>query len=652
MDKKFILFVVSGIIAVSLMGIFTVSAIQSDNLAKQLQIAKNHFESADYEESIKAFESVLELDPLNIDARLGLAESYVALSRFDEAEETLLTGIELLPKEESFYSFLSAFHIDQLQILNALEILDQGANETNSTELIDEFETLHDTIRISSRRLVQQGHSRKVSLIWKENDDQESIRLPAEWQVVNEHIGVLSDSNEIDEVIFTGEELGETEIIAKFGEYTFTRTLEVKEQVLQSVAVTPEEFGVLAIGQTLPVSVVGFDAEGEHMEFTPRWRLDDEDLGEFIEPIGYETTFKALKEGTTHLVVNYEDFVERIELVIEGDNKVISHKSLGQGEVVVSPEQDSYTPNTSVSIEAKPQTGWRFVRWEGDLEGNENPVNLTIKTSLNIQAIFEEEEAHSLSLAKTGEGEIIRSSLSSTFSNMDSVQLTARPSEGWSFKEWTGSISSTDARIHVVMDSDKSIRAVFTKNEPEPQPRPEPEVQQAPPTPTYTLSLNAGEGGQIQKDRSGNQFQNGTRVALTAVPNSGWKFVRWEGAATGTSRNTSVSMDSNKSVRAVFSKEEPIPKPEPEPKQLTLSTAKVGEGTVSTNRSGSTFGEGTSVTLTATPAEGWEFVRWEGDASGRSTSLTVTMNNNRSITAVFAEKPSENTTNNENNDPQ
>jgi hypothetical protein len=100
-------------------------------------------------------------------------------------------------------------------------------------------------------------------------------------------------------------------------------------------------------------------------------------------------------------------------------------------------------------------------------------------------------------------------------------------------------------------------------------------------------------------------------------------------------------MDSNKSVRAVFSKEEPKPEPKPEPKQFTLSTSKEGEGSISTNRSGSTFTEGTSVTLTATPADGWEFVRWEGDASGRSSTFTLTMSSNRNVTAVFAKKPSD-----------
>lgn len=65
----------------------------------------------------------------------------------------------------------------------------------------------------------------------------------------------------------------------------------------------------------------------------------------------------------------------------------------------------------------------------------------------------------------------------------------------------------------------------------------------------------------------------------------------------------------------------------------SLSTSVVGSGTVSPS-SGS-YSEGSNVTLTATPASGWSFSNWTGDASGSSNPLSVTMSSDRSITAVF-----------------
>ncbi|MBZ0267176.1 choice-of-anchor D domain-containing protein, partial [bacterium] len=66
---------------------------------------------------------------------------------------------------------------------------------------------------------------------------------------------------------------------------------------------------------------------------------------------------------------------------------------------------------------------------------------------------------------------------------------------------------------------------------------------------------------------------------------------------------------------------------------LTVTT--VGAGTVALNPSGGTYPAGTTVTLDAQPAAGWEFLDWNGDLSGSLDPATITMNGNRSVTAAF-----------------
>lgn len=61
-----------------------------------------------------------------------------------------------------------------------------------------------------------------------------------------------------------------------------------------------------------------------------------------------------------------------------------------------------------------------------------------------------------------------------------------------------------------------------------------------------------------------------------------------------------------------------------------------GSGYVGLSPSGGTYDLGTEVTVTAFPASGYEFNHWSGDASGTSTSVTVTMNSDKSVTAHFA----------------
>ena len=79
--------------------------------------------------------------------------------------------------------------------------------------------------------------------------------------------------------------------------------------------------------------------------------------------------------------------------------------------------------------------------------------------------------------------------------------------------------------------------------------------------------------------------------------------------------------------------QEPTPEPEPSaPTQFTLTVTAGEGGSVSTE--GGTFDEGTEVTISATPAEGYEFVGWEGSDSTEAL-VTLNLNSNQTISAIF-----------------
>lgn len=66
---------------------------------------------------------------------------------------------------------------------------------------------------------------------------------------------------------------------------------------------------------------------------------------------------------------------------------------------------------------------------------------------------------------------------------------------------------------------------------------------------------------------------------------------------------------------------------------VTLSVRTRGLGTV--HPGSGEFPAGTNITLKATAASGWRFLRFEGDASGFSPLSTITMDQSKSVTAVF-----------------
>ena len=59
-------------------------------------------------------------------------------------------------------------------------------------------------------------------------------------------------------------------------------------------------------------------------------------------------------------------------------------------------------------------------------------------------------------------------------------------------------------------------------------------------------------------------------------------------------------------------------------------------GTVDINPTGSLYDEGTVVTLTALPSDNFTFSAWSGDLSGTDNPITVIMNANKKINALFA----------------
>jgi hypothetical protein len=125
------------------------------------------------------------------------------------------------------------------------------------------------------------------------------------------------------------------------------------------------------------------------------------------------------------------------------------------------------------------------------------------------------------------------------------------------------------------------------------------------------------------------EYETGTVVTLTATPASGYEFTRWEGDASGTANPTSVTMDAGKSVNAVFTATVRY--------TLTVVASPTSGGTIARSPDEAQYDPGTVVTLTATPALGFAFSRWDGGLTGTTNPATVAMSADRTVTAIFTE---------------
>ena len=324
------------------------------------------------------------------------------------------------------------------------------------------------------------------------------------------------------------------------------------------------------------------------------------------------------ESNPVQIVIDSEKEVKAVFVVREFN---LSIQTEGQGSVSERMISDSSSPFQTVELTANPSQGWRFVEWRGDVSGSDNPVRTTMDREKQVTAIFAQ-ESYTLTINTEGEGSVSRTLQSGNESGGDYlsgsvVELTATAASGWQFSHWTGDLSESENPDQITMNSNKSVTAIFVSD-------------------TYTLTVNTeGEGsvGRVLQsgNESGGSYTSGSVVELTATAASDWEFSHWTGDVTGSANPAQITMNSDKSVTAVFVSE-----------SYTLTVNTEGEGSVSkTLQSGSEsdgqFESGSVVELTANAEDGWEFVRWQGDLSGGQNPQSITINANKTVTAVFEE---------------
>jgi alpha-tubulin suppressor-like RCC1 family protein len=139
---------------------------------------------------------------------------------------------------------------------------------------------------------------------------------------------------------------------------------------------------------------------------------------------------------------------------------------------------------------------------------------------------------------------------------------------------------------------------------------------------TYSLTVAVPGGGVAQKSPSSLRYRSGSIVNLDAVAASGWQFVRWTGDATGTVAQTSVVMDRDRSVQAVFG--------------TSITTNSTGPGSISVIPASGPYPYGSVISVSPRPDANGAFSIWGGTASGTANPLEYKITSqNPTISALF-----------------
>lgn len=299
-----------------------------------------------------------------------------------------------------------------------------------------------------------------------------------------------------------------------------------------------------------------------------------------------------------------------------------------------------YAHGTEVTLSATPGPFTEAAKWSGcESLSAENKCKVTMSAAKTVSATFNL-RPQTLKVAKGGlgtgtvtsspSGINCPSTCSAGFGEGSTVTLSGAPSGETEAVKWSGCDAITpEGKCQVTMTGAREVGAVFDLE-----------------GPTLSLTTTGSGTGTVTSAPAALacpaacavNFPEGSKVTLTGTPGLHSEAVKWSGCDSTEAGKCIVTMEGARQVSAAFELE-----PQYVQRALTIAMPGPGQGTVTSIPGGIScppdcsqeFVLKTKVTLIATPAPGSEFDRWSATACGQSPLCSLTVNNDRTLYAVF-----------------
>lgn len=276
-----------------------------------------------------------------------------------------------------------------------------------------------------------------------------------------------------------------------------------------------------------------------------------------------------------------------------------------------------FAQGSTVTVTAIPISGYTFTNWtENGVFASSSPnYQFTMAGNRALVANFSATTVGTFAVnASSSPAAGGTTTGSGSFNTGSTVTVTATPSSIYTFTNWTEgtTVVSSSPNYQFVLTGNRTLVANYTLI----------------PANQFAINLSSSPAAGGTTSGSGS-YPSGSSRTVTATANTGYTFGNWTEGATvvSTSAAYTFTLNGNRTLVANFI-----------PNTYTLNVTAVN-GTVVKNPNQATYNHGTSVQLTATPASGYIFSSWSGDASGSVNPLTVVMTANRNITANFTALP-------------
>ena len=172
---------------------------------------------------------------------------------------------------------------------------------------------------------------------------------------------------------------------------------------------------------------------------------------------GNANTIVLAMDKNKEVTANFIKKKYPLTIKIEGEGEV-------KQDIIKEGIVTDYVSGSIVKLTATPEEEWEFVRWRGDLIGNENPTQITMDEPKTVVAEFIKKK-YSLTVEIIGEGDVdqrvIKQGASTDYNSGTVVELTALSDEDWKFIEWRGDLTGDKNPQNISIEGPKKVTAVF-----------------------------------------------------------------------------------------------------------------------------------------------------------------------------------------------
>lgn len=190
-----------------------------------------------------------------------------------------------------------------------------------------------------------------------------------------------------------------------------------------------------------------------------------------------------------------------------------------------------------------------------------------------------------------------------TFPAGTAITISATANSGYHFTQWND--GNTNATRSITVTGNATYIANFESD--------------APNQYTITVLANNDDWGTVSGSGT---YAAGSNVTISAVANSGYRFVQWNDGNTNATRT--ITVNANATYIATFEVSQS------QQYTITVLSNNNAWGTVS---GGGTYPAGSNITINAIPNSGYRFVQWNDGNTNAQRSITVTAN--ATYTATF-----------------